>query len=141
MHILDGVICLTLSRGIQEGDGPVARLINRIPAEVVTFYTGSVVAALELREVIGATSLLLFLSFIFILGIILTYVTAKRDPSIDNVQIVLMMLSFFFWSWAVGNPLTLLASPEIVHETLPGLFLLGWSLFMAALPTGSSDGN
>jgi hypothetical protein len=113
-------------------------LVNRIPAEVVTFYTGSVVAALEIQETIGETSLLLFLSFIFILGLILTYVTAKRDPSIDNIQIVLMLLSFFFWSWAVGNPLTVLIPQEIIHQSLPGLFLLAWSLFITALPGKSS---
>ena len=98
-------------------------------------------ASIEVQETIGDTSLLLFLSFIFVCGIILTYFTAKRDSSIDNTQIVLMLISFFFWSWTIGNPLSILVPPEIVHEMLPGLFLLGWSLFIAALPTGSSSGS
>ena len=98
-------------------------------------------ASIELQTTIGDYSLLLFLSFIFVCGFVLTYLTAKRDSSITNAQIGLMMISFFFWSWTIGNPLTILVPPEIVHQTLPGLFLLGWSAFLAALPAGSIRGG
>jgi len=97
--------------------------------------------SIGVQATIGDISLLLILSFIFVCGFILTYFTAKRDSSIDNMQIVLMLISFFFWSWTIGNPLTILVPPEVVHETLPGLFLLGWSMFMAALPIRTSSGG
>jgi hypothetical protein len=102
-----------------------------MPAEVVAFYTGAVAAVVKVQDIIGETSLLVILSFAFALGLFLTYVTAKRDPSINNIQIGLMLVSFFFWSWAVGNPLTVLVAPEVIHEAVPGIVLAIWSGFTA----------
>jgi hypothetical protein len=127
---------MSYERGVEIGEkvGPVQKLISRMPAEVIAFYTAIIGMIQGIPEtVIDAASLYIALTVAFVCGLALTIITAKRDPSIKPIQILLMIITFTLWAWTIGSPLNIIIEYFQLWEGLPGLLLIIWATFMGYL--------